>query len=778
MTIVVIHNRPLQLSGGASMVSSLTTPIQVSIPTTTTSIDMKSPLLTSGTSGFQSIFLNSLSGTPEKNPKGLNLDSPSASIASLASTNASSLGSSTSIGPNAVPMGGSSPQRRALQNLPQNTKVVRGPNGQYSLQKIQTIELTVEQQNNLRVVQTRISEIELKPTKSAKDENELAQLHSKQQQILASGRHIPTQNIQEQVSLTTATSVVSSLNTSSTISIVPPVSKSIPVPNVTVTKSGSTPIRYTHTVGNQVISIPPSGTSGTTTMTATSTTASTRATAPTPGTLTPLAPGAPPAGAQAAAAAAQTAAAITQLTDEQKKIVFEFKRKMAQLPPDQQPAFIAQHKGSLLKQLNFQPTQLQLLRNNHIQLQLSRPQVRTLPPTGVVLQGQQASQQQQQNTQQRRPLPIGAGTIRQQNESDNNTPNILQTAPSPSGGTSTPTLTPGTAGAAAPPSNRHRNVAWIENQIRKDQHEAVNPKYKLPFKSKDDAIKRLLRYHVFYDVDSSREEMIKNENDFEAKSEELLDKSRTMLNRYHYLLTQESKREVSSSEEVMLARLWDSSERQTLKAEKEQMQAGCYIDVPLLNPDQREKYSNYKSINNSPNIANNSPNITNNSQNEEQTEHNQRKRKRSGTPSDDNNAKGKVARGDNNTEMYDSINSMLNANADTEDSDDEFTLKDVVDKNVGSILDAATSADDEDDDDEVDDDVLQMSGTGADVVAAAFGTGTVLAINSILDTLPQGDRIETPDINNITGLFDSIEDETATERDPMTEAAVNSIPQF
>ena len=68
---------------------------------------------------------------------------------------------------------------------------------------------------------------------------------------------------------------------------------------------------------------------------------------------------------------------------------------MAQLPPDQQPAFIAQHKGSLLKQLNFQPTQLQLLRNNHIQLQLSRPQVRTLPPTGAVVQGQQTSQQQQ-----------------------------------------------------------------------------------------------------------------------------------------------------------------------------------------------------------------------------------------------------------------------------------------------------------------------------------------------------------------------------------------------
>jgi hypothetical protein len=69
-----------------------------------------------------------------------------------------------------------------------------------------------------------------------------------------------------------------------------------------------------------------------------------------------------------------------------------------------------------------------------------------------------------------------------------------------------------------------------------------------------------------------------------------------------------------------------------------------------------------------------------------------------------------------------------------------------------------------------------MTGTDADVVAAAFGTDSVQhAINSIL---AQGDRIETPDINNITGLFDSIEDETTTERDPMTEAAVNSILQF
>jgi len=39
-------------------------------------------------------------------------------------------------------------------------------------------------------------------------------------------------------------------------------------------------------------------------------------------------------------------------------------------------------------------------------------------------------------------------------------------------------------------------------------------------------------------------------------------------------------------------------------------------------------------------------------------------------------------------------------------------------------------------------------------------------------------NIETLDINNISGYFDSIEDETVAEQDTMTEALVNFIPQF
>ena len=103
------------------------------------------PQLTSGTTGFQSAFLNSIS--PTEKPKGSNNSEGSEPVSVPTSvSNGSALGSSTGT-PNAVSMGGSSTQRRALQNLPQNTKVVRGPNGQYSLQKVQTIELTFEQQN-------------------------------------------------------------------------------------------------------------------------------------------------------------------------------------------------------------------------------------------------------------------------------------------------------------------------------------------------------------------------------------------------------------------------------------------------------------------------------------------------------------------------------------------------------------------------------------------------------------------------------------------------------
>jgi hypothetical protein len=113
-----------------------------------------------------------------------------------------------------------------------------------------------------------------------------------------------------------------------------------------------------------------------------------------------------------------------------------------------------------------------------------------------------------------------------------------------------------------------------------------------------------------------------------------------------------------------------------------------------------------------------------------------------------------------------------------DDSDEEFSLRDVdAAKAVGNILEGDSHEDDDDEEDEDDDDALRGH---HDVIFAADGDPDSVqnAINSILDTLPQGDRIHTPDINNITGLLDSIDDDNVSESDAATEAAVNSIPQF
>jgi hypothetical protein len=132
------------------------------------------------------------------------------------------------------------------------------------------------------------------------------------------------------------------------------------------------------------------------------------------------------------------------------------------------------------------------------------------------------------------------------------------------------------------------------------------------------------------------------------------------------------------------------------------------------------------------------------------------------------------------------------ATFDDTDEDEEFSLKDIgsaASEAVGSILDEETAA--------AARSVVGGNPTGpaqpgpGDFEFDRFDTPTMgmvvgddggdtdsvqNAINSILD-LPQDERMETPDLNNIAGLLDSMEREQQ-EQDPATEAAVNSIPRF
>jgi len=136
----------------------------------------------------------------------------------------------------------------------------------------------------------------------------------------------------------------------------------------------------------------------------------------------------------------------------------------------------------------------------------------------------------------------------------------------PPGGLEFPSPRP----ANLPPINKAKKIAWVESQIKKDQHEAVNPNYRTPFRSKEDACKRLLRYHVFDEPSLTLEDWNQSEENFEKKSVSLLGKYHSMMSKYHILLLQESTRLCSSSEEVMLARHWESDERDTLRKEKEE----------------------------------------------------------------------------------------------------------------------------------------------------------------------------------------------------------------
>ena len=239
---------------------------------------------------------------------------------------------------------------------------------------------------------------------------------------------------------------------------------------------------------------------------------------------------------------APTSGTVPPLTDHQKKIVAEFKANLAVLPPEQQAAYITHNKTNLIKQLNFHPSQMR----------------------GLAMQ----------------PAPPHAAPHRPMPGHDLQHPVVVGCQVIPPGG-----LPPRiqvnplrTSQDAAPPApnlykkqkSKQELAAWVESQMKKDQQEALNPNFRSAFRSKDDACKRLLRYHVFDERSAPVSDLMKADAGFAKKSDSLLSKYHSMLSKYHLLLLQESTRHCSSSEEVMLARHWEADERASLAREKEE----------------------------------------------------------------------------------------------------------------------------------------------------------------------------------------------------------------
>ncbi|KAM4694684.1 BRD4-interacting chromatin-remodeling complex-associated protein-like [Discoglossus pictus] len=122
-------------------------------------------------------------------------------------------------------------------------------------------------------------------------------------------------------------------------------------------------------------------------------------------------------------------------------------------------------------------------------------------------------------------------------------------------------------GLKRPASRQLTKGALVVQQIHKDQESSVMPD-KSQFHSFDDAVQRLLPYHVFQGSLPTEEELQKVDNEFEIVATHILKKTQSMLNKYRLLLLEDAMRINPSAEMVMLDRMFNQEERATLTREK------------------------------------------------------------------------------------------------------------------------------------------------------------------------------------------------------------------
>lgn len=430
---------------------------------------------------------------------------------------------------------------------------------------------------------------------------------------------------------------------------------------------------------------------------------------------------------------------------------------MAQLPDEQQNAYLLSNKAALLERLNFQPSQLQHI-NNHKQSLQSHHQ--TPPAASAPLPGAVQGSSHFSTT--------GGGIIV-------NTDALANV----SNGLKRPADTNLVTG-----SIKSKRTIWVESQIKKDQNEAVNPNYEVKFKGAEDACKRLLRYHVFYELDRSPDDMKQARETFEMKAASLLGKKDAMLKKYHYLLKMESMRPNASSEEVMLARLWDTHERTSLAREKEDVAAGRRLQLPPLPKSWAEQFGV------DADFGQNAPQDAKEETVDEEDE-----------VQDDVEGDGDEGKEHFGVKFSRSQSGRWGVDASKEDPSsvdeeyDEFqSIKDEIggyNKGEGEKIGPKAFGSDDETDFNLQDvdaaeavdniiadmekesraeDVATAEAVAADAAAAAAAEDS--AINSVLQ-----ERIETPDFESLLNL-DEAEEMLERDQDPVTEAAVKSITQF
>ncbi|CAF0748645.1 unnamed protein product [Brachionus calyciflorus] len=113
----------------------------------------------------------------------------------------------------------------------------------------------------------------------------------------------------------------------------------------------------------------------------------------------------------------------------------------------------------------------------------------------------------------------------------------------------------------------------ISEQLLKDQKLATEPDFRTAFHDKTDAIKRLSRYHVFQKTyyEPSEQESEKFEECYDQVSERLLKIADAMKKRFNLLQLRTMHKEVSSSEETLLLKLYVDDLKQDIEHEKQEI---------------------------------------------------------------------------------------------------------------------------------------------------------------------------------------------------------------
>uniref|UniRef100_A0A4W5N913 BICRA like chromatin remodeling complex associated protein n=1 Tax=Hucho hucho TaxID=62062 RepID=A0A4W5N913_9TELE len=104
-------------------------------------------------------------------------------------------------------------------------------------------------------------------------------------------------------------------------------------------------------------------------------------------------------------------------------------------------------------------------------------------------------------------------------------------------------------------------------QLRMDHMGVLSPDI-ARFTSLDDALHRLLPYHVFHGAPPNKEEFSQVDDEFESMATQVLKRTQVLINKYRRLLMVEAERTSPSSEMVMIDRTFNQEERQNLTQDK------------------------------------------------------------------------------------------------------------------------------------------------------------------------------------------------------------------